>query len=151
MEKLMKKYFTPLIAIVLVLTMLVGCSGTPKPPVGNLEDLDELVMLNMTLDQVYALMKPELRQTATLYQAESITQNPANGNWIVSNKPGGFAAGEIGPYQGLWFTPTKAGSEYYMIVFKDDVVTGKAFFAPTNAFYVEQYLKGNNPVNTGGQ
>jgi hypothetical protein len=150
MEKLMKKGIVPLVAIILVLSMLVGCSGTPKPPVGNLEDLDELVTLNMTLDQVYALMKPSLRQTSTLYQVESIQQT-ASGNWRINNKEGGFAANEAGSYQALWFTPVKTGDEYYMIAFKGDVVMGKAFFVSTNAYYVEQLLKGNNPVNTSGQ
>ena len=147
----MKKFLMPVFAAILAITLLIGCGGgTPKPPVSKLDDFDELVTNNMTLDQVYALMKPDLKQTSVLYQVENI-ELTAKGNWKIDSKEGGFAATETGAYQALWFTPVKAGDEYYMVAFKNNVVMGKAWFASQNAYYVEQLLKGENPVSTSGQ
>jgi len=138
----MKKLLTSGIVIVTILSLLLGgCSGTPKAPVGKLLDLDELVTENMTVDQVYVLLKPALKETSVLYQAESIKLT-AKGNWIVNSKPGGFAAGEVGAYQVLFFTPTKAGSNYYLVFFKDNAVMAKVWFASQNAFYIENELQG---------
>jgi hypothetical protein len=138
----MKKLLVPGIVIVTILSLLLsGCSGTPKAPVGKLLDLDKLVTENMTVDQVNALLKPALKQTGTLYQAESI-ELTAKGNWIVDSKSGGFAAGEEGPYQVLFFTPVKVGTEYYLVFFKDNAVMAKVWFSAQYAPMIEKTLKG---------
>jgi hypothetical protein len=138
----MKKLLMLVVAIVMMLSLFpVGCSGgTPKPPVSKLIDLDKLVTDNMTLDEVYVLLKPELKQTGTLYQAE-IIENTAGG-WKIDTKDGGYAEGEEGPYQALFFKPVKSGAQSYMVVFRAKAVVGKAWFSGTNAFYIEKYLKG---------
>ena len=138
----MKKLLVSGIVIVTILSLLLsGCSSTPKAPVGKLLDLDELVTENMTVDQVNALLKPALKETSTLYQAESI-ELTAKGNWIVDSKKGGFAAGEEGPYQVLFFTPAKAGTEYYLVFFKDNAVMAKVWFSAQYAPMIEKTLKG---------
>ena len=136
----MKKLLVPGIVIVIILSLLLsGCSSTPKAPVGKLLDLDELVTENMTVDQVNALLKPALKETSTLYQAESI-ELTAKGNWIVDSKSGGFAAGEEGPYQVLFFIPAKAGTEYYLVFFKDNAVMDKVWFSAQYAPMIEKTL-----------
>jgi hypothetical protein len=138
----MKKLLISGIVIVTILSLLLGgCSGTPKAPVSNLVNLDKLVTENMTVDQVYALLKPALKETSTLYQAQSI-ELTTKGNWILTSKQGGFAAGEVGPYQVLFFTPTKAGSNYYLVFFKDNAVMDKVWFASQHAFLIKNILEG---------
>jgi len=139
----MKKLLILTIAITTMFSLLmVGCgsSGPPKPPVSKLIDLDELVTDNMTLDQVYALMKPVLKGTSTLYQATKVALTDAG--WTVGSKEGGFAATEVGTYQVLFFKPAETGDEYYMVFFKDNAVMGKSWFTYQNAYFMEQILKG---------
>jgi hypothetical protein len=131
------------ITIVTMLSMLlVGCqSGPPKPPVSKLLDLDELVAENMTLDQVYDLLKPELEQNSTLYQATNL-ELTATGSWNVTSKQSGYDEGEVGPYQVLFFTPDKSGEDYYLVFFKENAVIGKAWFVPKTAAVFKAILKG---------
>lgn len=130
------------IGIVAILSLLLtGCEGTPKAPVGKLLDLDKLVTENMSVEQVYALCKPDLKQTSTLYQAENIEMTSA-GNWKFYTKEGGYEEGETGVYQVLFFTPTKSGDNYYLVLFKDNAVTDKVWFSSQSATVIEKILKG---------
>jgi len=141
----MKKLMLLAIAIVTMLsTLLVGCqSGPPKPPVSKLVDLAELVTENMTLDQVYELLKPELKQTSILYQATSLELTAA-GNWKLTSLQAGYAEGEVGPYQVLFFTPEESGENYYLVFFKENVVIGKDWFTPKLAAVFKGILRGAN-------
>jgi hypothetical protein len=139
----MKKLLVLGIVIITILTLLLsGCSGTPKAPVGKLLDLDELVTEHMTLDQVYALLKPELKDTSVLYQAQNI-ELTENGNWKVVSKQDGFAAGEEGPYQVLFFTPAKAGADYFLVFFQNKAVMAKVWFASQHAVLIKNILLGD--------
>lgn len=132
--------------VVLLSVVLTGCDGgTPTPPVKTLINLDKLVTINMTLDQVYALMTSALKSTSVLYQADLIQQTD-KGNWKVSTKQGGYGAGEQGAYQALFFTPARAGDEYYVVFFKSDIVMAKAWFSPQGAVVIEAILKGQSLV-----
>ena len=132
--------------VVLVSVSLAACTGgTPKAPVKTLVNLDKLVAVNMTLDQVYALIAPSLKLTSVLYQAETIELTD-KGNWKVASKEGGYQAGEEGPYQALFFTPAKAGTEYYVVFFKDNIVMAKAWFSPQYGVVIEAMLKGQSLV-----
>jgi hypothetical protein len=139
----MKKLILLGIAIVTMLSILLGgCqSGPPKPPVGKLTDLDKLVTENMTLNQVHELLKPELKENSTLYQATGLEVTAA-GAWKVTSEQYGYPEGEIGPYQVLFFTPDKSGEDYYLIFFKDYVVIGKDWFAPKLAAVFKSILQG---------
>jgi hypothetical protein len=143
----MRKFVALKVALfVLFAVVMAGCSsGTPTPPVNTLVKLDKLVAISMTQDQVNALMTPTLKSTSVLYQADVI-QQAANGNWAVSAKQGGYAAGEQGAYQALFFTPTRAGDEYYAVFFKGNIVMAKAWFSPQNAVVIEALLKGETVV-----
>lgn len=144
----MKKLVT--VGMVLVATlslMLAGCTGggTPKAPVKTLLNLDKLVTVNMTVDQVNALMTPALKLTGVLYQADKIEQG--NTGWAVSTKEGGYKAGEQGPFQALFFTPTKAGDNYLVIFLKGNAVMAKAWFVPQAAVIIEALLQGKKLTN----
>ena len=143
----MKKFMGLGVALFVIFAMvLAGCSsGTPTPPVKTLINLDKLVAINMTLDQVNAIMTPALKSTSILYQADVIQQTNT-GSWQVSTKQDGYAAGEQGAYQALFFTPTRAGDEYYIVFFKGNIVMAKAWFSPQNAVIIEALLKGESLV-----
>ncbi len=144
----MKRHLKSLIALGMIVTtvfslLLAACGGdgTPKPPVGKLIDLDKLVTNNMTVDQVNALLTPDLKGTAKLYQANTVQQS-ADGSWVVTTKQGGFKTGETGPYQVLLFTPTKSGDKYYAVFFKANAIFGKSWFDPSGGAFIETLLKG---------
>jgi hypothetical protein len=144
MKSYVKKLMAPSIVITMVFSLLLvacGNSGPPVPPVSKMVDLDKLVANNMTVDQVNALLKPELKSTATLYQATTAQQS-ADGSWVVTTKKGGFKTGETGPYQVLYFTPSKAGDKYYAVFFKANVVFGKSWFDLSGGAFIEKLLQG---------
>ncbi|MDD5190817.1 MAG: hypothetical protein PHE50_07230 [Dehalococcoidales bacterium] len=130
-----------LTALVLITSLLVGCSGTPKAPVSKQLDLDKLITENMTLDQVNALMKPALKDSYVLYQATTASLNAA-GSWAVKVPEGGFAAGKTGDYQVIYFNPEKGKTEYYAIFFKANVYIGKAWFNGSNGILMQNVLQG---------
>ena len=138
----MKKLMVLGVAIITVLSMLlVGCeSGPPKPPVSKLLDLDELVATDMTLDEVYALVKPELKNTSTLYQAAGL-ELTATGSWKVTSLEKGET---VGDYQVLFFPPAKSGEDYLLVFFKENVVIGKAWFLSKAAAVMKAVLQGIN-------
>jgi hypothetical protein len=95
----------------------------------------------MTLEQVYSMLTPALKGTSKFYQAQKAVLG-TSGSWTIASKKGGFATGETGPYQVLFFTPAKAGREYYAVFFKDNAVFGKTWFSYQYGIYVESILKG---------
>lgn len=143
----MKKLLAPVTAIIVILSiLLIGCgSGTPEPPVEKLFDLDELITENMTVDQVYALLAPELEQTSLFYQAESIEQTET-GKWKITSKEGGFEEDEVGPYQVLYFPPTEKGTEYYFVFFKENAVMAKVWFNAQAVPLIEKTLQGESLI-----
>lgn len=142
----MKKVAIGAAVVVFLSLVLTGCTGgTPKPPVKTLTNLDKLVEINMTTDQVYALMTTALKSTSVLYQADVIQQTD-KGNWKVSTKDGGYKTGEQGAYQALFFTPAKSGDQYYVVFFKSNIVMAKVWFSPQGGVIIEALLKGQSLV-----
>ena len=145
----MKRLMLMCMSVAVLLSLpLAGCAGssrTPTPPVKTLIDLDKLVAVNMTVDQVYTLMTPDLKSTSVFYQAQNI-ELVASGNWKIVSKDGGYKADETGPYQALFFTPTKAGIQYYVVFFKDNIVMAKAWFTAQFGVVVEALLQGKSLV-----
>jgi len=138
----MKKILALALIVLVVMTgLLSACNGTPKAPVSKQLDLDKLVAENMTLSQVNDLMAPALKSTYILYQAESITSS-GTGSWSVKVPKGGFAAGETGEYQVMFFKPEKSRTEYFAIFFKANICIGKAWFSGSYGLLIEQTLKG---------
>jgi hypothetical protein len=136
----MKKWFVPGVVAVALLTTLLpaGCSGGST---GKYLSLEKKIADNMTLEQVNALLSPDLKQASILYQTEKIELTP-KGSWVVTSKEGGYKTGETGPYQVLFFTPAKAGEQYLMVFFKNNVTVGKSWFTSQGAVIIEKILKG---------
>lgn len=141
----MKKALLGGVALVLALvTLLAGCGGTPKPPVGKLFDLDAVATEGITLAQFEALMKPALKTTGILYPAQEVAL--VAGGWKVVGKEGGFAPGETIPFRVYFFPPDRVGTEYYLVFFEADKLIGKAWFESRFAIIVEQILKGEKLI-----
>ncbi len=121
---------------------LVSCGGTPLPPVDTAKDLTELIKKEMTLNQVYDLMSIELRDTTTLYKAQSIAQK-ADGNWVFTPKEGGFAEDEEVPFHVLVFTPDPVGADYYMVFFENESVIEDDWFIYSFAVIITRTLEGS--------
>ena len=138
----MKKIPVVLVALLASLSILLaGCSGTPKPPVKTTLSLDKLVQTGQTVDQVYALMTPALKNVSKLYQARSVQQNAA-GAWELAVKQGGYKTGETDAYQVLIFQPAKAGDSAFLIFFKSNSEFNKAWFSADSAASIDRTLQG---------
>jgi len=131
------------LAVLVVSTMLlVACSGTPTPPVKKLIDLDKLVTNNMTLDQVRAIMTPQLQITGTIYPATRV-ELQSDGSWVINYRESDLAAGETPQYKVYLFPPSSAvPNNYFTIFFKNDVVFGKSWFDLQGGIVAESNLKG---------
>lgn len=134
----MKKLILLGITIVTMLsTLVVGCN---KPPVNNLNALDEFVTINMTLDQVYDLLKPELKQRSILYKS-GLIELTASGNWKVWP----YDEEKTSPvYNVLFFTPLRVTEDYYMVFFEDNIVVGKGYYQESFARVIQAMLQGIN-------
>ena len=121
--------------------ILVGCTGTPTPPVDRGEDLAQLVEQGMTLDQVYALMTTDLEEMTTLYAASNIEQQ-TDGQWKFTPELEGLAEDADVPYRALIVTPAQSGSKYYTVFFKNGSVIGSDWFSSSHAAVIKQILGG---------
>jgi len=141
----MRKTLLGGVALLLVMvTLLAGCSGTPRPPVGKLFDLDAVVTEGITVSQFEALMKPPLKTTGILYPAQEVAL--VEGGWKVVGKEGGFKPGETIPFRVYFFPPDRVGTQYYLVFFDGDSLIGKAWFESRFAIVVEQILRGEKLI-----
>jgi hypothetical protein len=137
----MRRVLIPVVVLLTVLSILLaGCGGTPKPPVKNALNLEKLVTNGQSVEQVYALMTPALKDTSVLYQAMNVENTTAG--WVISSKVGGFAAGEPGDFQVLYFGPVKSGGQSFVIFFKANAVIGKTWFSAQSSAIIENILQG---------
>ena len=83
--------------------------------------------MNMTLDQVYALMTPELKSSTIIYPAQNIIHQP-DGKWKFEPKEGGSPGDMDAPYQVLVVYPSSSEQGYYMLFFKDKRLEDSARF-----------------------
>ena len=134
---------TMLVSLVLLITCLplVGCGGTPVPPVDTATNLAKLAEKDMTLNQVYDLMSDELKATITTYPALGIEQT-ADGGWEFTGKGGGLAEDEEAPFHVLVFTPDPVGADHYMVFFENESVIGDEWFSYSSASIIERTLVG---------
>ncbi len=135
---------TMLVSLVLLITCLslVGCGGTPVPPVDTAKNLAKLIEKEMTLNQVYDLMSIELRDTTTLYPAQNIEQKAA-GNWVFTSKEGGLTEDEEATFLVLVFTPDPVGADYYMVFFENESVIEDDWFIYSSAVIIKRTLEGS--------
>ena len=138
------KMLMGIVAITLMCITLVGCiGGTPTPPVSKVEHVAELVVEDMTLDEVYGLMTADLKGTTVLYPAQNLELRPS-GNWKFAGKEGGFAEDEEAPFQVLMIVPQTADDNYYVILFEGEDVIGSDWFASSAAGFIEDLLTGED-------
>ena len=139
----MKRKAVPGLLILLILCLsLVGCiERTPVPPVDTATDVAKLVEEGYTLDQVYVLMSPQLKDTIILHRAQTIEQKKFSGAWEFGAVPAGVPEDSDVPYKVLIFPPDKAGADCYMIFFENESVIGSDWFTPTAADTINDLLK----------
>jgi len=138
------KMLMGIVAVALMCVTLVGCiGGTPTPPVSKVEHVAELVVEDMTLDDVYDLMTTELKSTTVLYPAQSLELR-LSGNWKVAGKEGGFEEGEEAPFQVLMLVPQVADKDYYIVFFEGENVIGNNWFDVVGAGFIEDLLTGKD-------
>ena len=138
----MRKWLALVAILVGAAVTLAACGCTPTPPVKTTTDLDKLITNGLTTQQVYAYMRPALKSTSVLYQAD-LVELTAKGNWHVVSKPGGYKADETGKFQVIFFQGG-AAKHSYAVFFQNDSAIGKAWFTPGNAATVEGILQGKN-------
>jgi len=137
----MKKLAMFLVTILAISSLVLAGCGTPKPPVKSAQDLDKLLQIGQTVQQVYALITSSLKSTSTLYQAHVAEQN-SSGSWVISAKEGGYAASETDTYQVLFFHAAKSDGQSLVVFFKSNAEFNKTWLSATNAVLVESTLKG---------
>ena len=141
----MKRKAVPGLLILLVLSsLLVGCvETTPVPPVDTAEDVAKLVVEGMTLDRVYGLTSPQLKDTTILHRAQTVERKKLSGDWEIGAVPGGVPEDSDAPYKVLIFPPDKAGADCYLIFFENESVIGSDWFTPTAADTINDLLEGS--------
>ncbi|MDP2918808.1 MAG: hypothetical protein Q8O43_01115 [Dehalococcoidia bacterium] len=139
--KIMRKAAGIFSVAVSLALLLSGCAGD----LGKLLDLDKKVTENMSIDQVNAMLTPDLKRVSILYQAENIGRSDKG--WRVTSKEGGFKPGEKGAYQVLIIKPTAPGSKHYIVFFKGDATMGKSWFNSQASGVIERILQGIKLTN----
>ena len=130
--------------VILLLTVciaLIGCTGTPTPPVKTAKNVAKLVEEGMMLDEVSALMSVGLRETPVLFPALGIEQQ-ADETWQFESQEGGLSEDTEASYHALVFIPSRSGDNHYMIFFEEGSLVGDTWFSHVNAYVIEQLLGG---------
>ena len=139
----MKRKKTPGIIILLIMCLsLISCTGgTPEPPVDTAEKAARLVQQDLSLEEVYDLLKTSLRYKTKLYPAQNVEKG-ATGNWRVVSKEAGHTEDEEAPYQALVFTPDPGSEYYYIVFFKKESVIGSDWFSYSRGAVMIKVLEG---------
>jgi hypothetical protein len=142
-NEMKSKVLIGLLVLLIACLSLTGCKERiPVPPVDRATDIAKLVEEGMTLDQVYGLMNLQLKNSTTLYQAQTI-QKQLSGSWKIGSVEGGLTEESEAPYGVLIFTPDVAGEDVYMIFFQNAAVIGSDWFAPNAADSIQNLLEGS--------
>ena len=134
-----------LLTILLLPLLLISACGetTTSQSVPQLadtaEDLELQVNNDMTLDQVYNIMTPELRNQSIIYPAQNIVRQ-SDGKWQFTAKEGGSPGDTDAPFQVLIFIPSPIGDPYYMIFFDNEKVFHHAWFEYDAATGIQKLL-----------
>ncbi len=139
-----RRGMTGLLILLISSSLLAGCiGGTPVPPVDTAQDVAKLVEEGYTLNQVYGLMSPQLKDTIILHRAQTVEQKKFSGAWEFGAVPGGVPEDSDAPYKVLIFPPDKAGGDCYMIFFENDSVIGSDWFTAAAADTIDGLLEGS--------
>ena len=139
-----------LVMLSVITTTLAGCSGTPKPPVDTTRQLQELVQVGQTLEQVEELMTEALKERATTYPAQSIKKQ-VTGNWEFQAKEGGIPGDTDAPYLAIVIEPDPASTSYLVVFFEGTTVTAAEWFDHTGAIVIRKLLGNLLETEEAGQ
>jgi hypothetical protein len=132
------KRLAGILMLIALIPVLISCSGTPTLA-KNSTELEWYVREGMTLDQVYALMTPELKAGSLIYPAQNIIHQP-DGKWKFEPKEGGSPGDTDAPYQVLVISPTSAEEGFYMLFFKDKQLEDDARFDYETGIKIQKLL-----------
>jgi len=135
-------------ALVTVVGMLLAGCGAPRPPVDSARDLQEVVEVGQTLDQVLDLMREDLRQRVTIYPAETI-EKKQTGNWSFRAMESGEIGDTDAPYVALVVKPDPDHNKYFAVFFKEGKVIAGEWFVPAAAAVIHNVL--GNLLDLGGE
>jgi len=93
----------------------------------------------MTLNEVYALMTPELKNRAIIYPALDITLL-SDGRWEFTPKEGSEPGDKDGPYQVLIVYSQSKVVGCYMLFFSNEKLMEDAWFEFEAAYDIEKLL-----------
>ena len=130
--------------LLLPLLLISACGETTTPQsvpqlADTAEDLELQVSNDMTLDQVYNIMTPDLRNQSIIYPAQNIVRQ-SDGKWQFTAKEGGSPGDIDAPFQVLIFIPSPIGDPYYMIFFDNEKVFHHAWFEYDAATGIQKLL-----------
>ena len=128
-----------LVMLSVITAMLAGCGGTPKPPVDTTRQLQELVQVGQTFEQVQDLMTEALKERVTMYPAQNIKKQ-VTGNWEFQAKEGGSPGDTDAPYLVLLIEPDPASTTYLAVFFEGRTVTAAEWFDHTGAVVIQKLL-----------
>jgi hypothetical protein len=136
------KVMIGVLVLMIACLSLAGCKERiPVPPVDTAKEVAKLVKEGMTVEQVYALMVPQYKNTTMMYPAQTV-EKQLSGSWKIGSLEGGMAESSDAPYQILIFLPDKQGEDCFMIFFEENELVGSAWFAPNAADSIRNLLKG---------
>lgn len=140
---MVKKLLPLFLLLSLISLFAVSCGDSTPSLAEDAIDLEQAVEEGMTLNEVYALMTPELKNRATIYPALNITQLP-DGRWEFTPKEGSGPGDKDAPYQvliiySLIYSQDVAEGRY-MLFFKNESLMGDAWFEYEAALDIEKLL-----------
>ena len=130
------------IAIVIIIIPVILCSSPTEPAEDSIH-LELIVEDNMTLDEVYNLMVPELKNAALIYPALDIAE-VADGRWEFEAKANAEPGDTDAPYLVLVVFPQEQAHDdtegFYMLFFKDEKLMDTARFDYDTAWAIQDKL-----------
>ena len=112
----------------------------PAPELANtLEDLELIIINDMTLDQLYAAITPQLKNSSVIYPAQNIVRQ-SDGKWQFTAKEGGCPGDLDAQFQMLVFYPSPITEPYYMIFFNNQIIIHDAWFEYEAATSIQKLL-----------
>ena len=140
----MKKKVLITIGIILAVVVIpIVLCNSPTEPAEDSIRLELIVEDNMTLDEVYNLMVPELKNAALIYPALDITEI-ADGRWEFEAKANAEPGDTDAPYLVLVVFPQKPTYDdtegFYILFFKDEKLIDTARFDYETAWDIQDKL-----------
>jgi hypothetical protein len=134
-----KKLLPVFIFLSLISLFAVSCGDSTPSLAEDAIDLEQAVEEGMTLNEVYALMTPGLKNMAVIYPALNISLL-SDGRWEFTPKEGSGPGDKDGPYQVLMIYSQPVSEGCYMLFFKNESIMEDAWFEYETALDIEKLL-----------